>query len=282
MGGITLSIHPLFYIYGFYYALTGRIFLFVIYTVSAVIHEIGHSISASRCGYRLNKIKLMPFGAVVSGYYDDVNLIDEIKIALAGPFLNLAVGLFFIATWWIFPNLYAFTDIVVEANVSLFLLNILPAYPLDGGRVLKAFLSQSLSEKTVKRILFCSGMVLFCVMLALFGLSFKSTPNYSVLFFATFVLAGLLNRDKENKYVKILSGINERKLLYGLPVKVHALSIRTQVKRMVAVLDVNAVNEVQVLDGQRVVSRLDGEKINYIIQNYSLTDTLEKYLKSGG
>ena len=70
MGGISLSIHPLFFLLGIYYALTDRIFVFIIYAITAVIHECGHSVAAGRRGYRLNKITLTPFGAMISG---DIN-----------------------------------------------------------------------------------------------------------------------------------------------------------------------------------------------------------------
>ena len=82
MGGINLSVHPLFYVFGVYYALTGKIFVFAIYTITAVLHELGHSFVASNAGYRLNKITLMPFGAVVRGDIDGLKFSDEIKIAL--------------------------------------------------------------------------------------------------------------------------------------------------------------------------------------------------------
>ena len=42
MGGVTLKIHPLFYLFGLYYALTGRIFIFIVYTIVALVHELGH------------------------------------------------------------------------------------------------------------------------------------------------------------------------------------------------------------------------------------------------
>ena len=97
MGRINLYIHPLFFLFGVYYALTGRIFIFVICTVSAIIHELGHSFVANNKGYILNKITLMPFGAIVSGDIDGIRPKDELAIAFAGPFINLLVGVFFVA-----------------------------------------------------------------------------------------------------------------------------------------------------------------------------------------
>ena len=67
MGGVTLKIHPLFYLFGLYYALTGRIFIFIVYTIVALVHELGHSFVAERLGYRLKSIVLMPYGAVIGG-----------------------------------------------------------------------------------------------------------------------------------------------------------------------------------------------------------------------
>ena len=99
MAGIKLSIHPLFFVLGFFYAITGQIFIFIICTATAVVHELGHSFVSASLGYRLNKITLMPFGAVVVGNIEGLRFRDQVKVAIAGPLINVAVSLFFIATW---------------------------------------------------------------------------------------------------------------------------------------------------------------------------------------
>lgn len=278
MGSLTFSVHPLFYIFGFYYALTGRIFMFIVYTVSAVIHEIGHSIVSANCGYRLNKIKLMPFGAVVMGCFDDVRLKDEIVIALAGPFINLAIALFFVAIWWVFPIIYAFTDVVVEANLSLFLINVLPAYPLDGGRVVKALLKTRLNEDRAEAVCKGLGIVLSLIFLAFFVFSLFSVPNYSILFFASFILSGVLSKNNDSKYMKIFSGISQKKLSLGVPVKINAVSKSITIKRLIGVLDVNCINQIQVFDDQDCIKSLSQSQINDIISRAGLYDRLEEYL----
>ena len=115
MGGVKLKIHPLTIPFALYFSVTGRFWVFLVYTVSAVIHELGHAYVSAKVGYKLGKITLMPFGAVISGEQTDFSPIDEIKIALAGPITNLVVGLFFVSIWWFFPETYAFTDVAVEA-----------------------------------------------------------------------------------------------------------------------------------------------------------------------
>ena len=205
MGGIKLRIHPLFYLFGVYYAITGRIFVFLIYTVCALSHELGHSLVAERAGYKLNKITLMPFGAVVTGYVAGLKPADRLKIALAGPMVNLCVALLFVSLWWVFPTVYAYTDTVVVANLCMCVINLIPAYPLDGGRMLYAFLSERFSEKRAGKICRATGISLALVLLVLFTFSAFNTVNFSLLFFALFVLVGAFNTDKENRYVKIRS-----------------------------------------------------------------------------
>lgn len=278
MGSISLTIHPLFFLFGFYYAFTGRIFVFIIYTVCAVLHELGHSFVASGNGYKLNKITLMPFGAVVSGDIDGLKLTDEIKIALAGPFMNLAIGLFFVAVWWIYPESYAFTDVVAEANFSMALINFLPVFPLDGGRVLSAWLSLKFGKKRSDIICKIVGLTFSVLLILAFVLSLFQNPNYSILLFSAFVIFGMFGKGKENKYVKIFTGVNEAGLLRGMPVKTIALSKKATVKKLISVMDVNAINKVEVYDLGKKITTLSQERVEEIIKRGEIYSPIEKYL----
>ncbi len=278
MGGINLSVHPLFFVFGFYYALTGKIFIFIIYTVCAVIHELGHSIVASQIGYRLNKITLMPFGAVVSGNIDGLKPKDEIKIALAGPFLNLAIGLFFVATWWIYPESYAFTDIVAEANFSMAFVNFIPTAPLDGGRVVSALLKDKFGEEKAQKVvkILC---IVFALILALgFILTLFYECNLSLLLFLLFVLFGAFGKNKENKYIKLYTALTVDKLKCGMDIKRQALHQSVTVKKMLSILDVNAVNEIVVYDDEKRVAFLTEDSINKVIEKGELYAPLSKYI----
>lgn len=279
MGGVSLSIHPLFYIFGFYNALTGQIFSFVIYTVTAVVHELGHSFVASNAGYKLDKITLMPYGAVVSGQIEGLNFADEIKIALAGPFINFAVALFFMATWWIFPETYAFTDVIVSANLSMALVNLLPVYPLDGGRVLWASIAKSFGGDKARKVCTLTGIFSAIMLFGLFSIAcIKNVVNLSLLFFALFVLFGVVGKSKENKYVKIYSGISTERLKHGMNYKKIALDKSVTVKKMLSVLERDCINEIAVFDGQNQISLLTQNKINKIIEKGDIYSPIENYI----
>lgn len=279
MAGITISVHPLFFVLGFYYAINGGIFIFIIYTATAVVHEIGHSLVASGLGYRLNKIKLMPFGAVVSGNIEGLKFIDQTKIALAGPFVNFAVSMFFIACWWIYPNCYAYTDVVVIANLTMVVVNLLPVYPLDGGRVLFSFLAGKFNyEKAfvISKIVGAS----FCLILlggVVYGL-INNSFNPSLLFFALFVLFGTFSRERENKYVKIFCTLQEENLKRGLPVKTFAVHKDTTIKQLVGLLDCRSVNEIQVYDNGKKIALLGQESLEQLIQRSNIYSKISQNL----
>ncbi len=278
MGGINLSVHPLFFAFGFYYALTGRIFIFIIYTLSAVVHELGHSLVATSSGYKLNKITLMPFGAVVSGNIDGLKLNDEIKIALAGPFVNLAIGLLFVASWWIYPESYAFTDVVAEANFCMALVNFLPIFPLDGGRVLSAVLAQNFGKKKSGIICKITGAVFSILLFCAFIITIFNKVNISLLFFSLFVLFGAFGKNKENKYIRIYSALGEEALKRGMPFKKHALYKTATIKRLMSIIDESAVNEVAIFNEDKQIKLLSPSKINQIIENGDLYAPIEKYI----
>ena len=278
MGGLNFAVHPLFFLFGIYYSLTGRIFVFIIYTVCAVIHELGHSFAASSVGYKLNKITLMPFGAVVSGNIDGLNVKDEIKIALAGPFINLCIALLFIALWWMFPEIYAFTDVVVEANLSLALVNFLPVYPLDGGRVLSATLCGAVGKDRAFIISKIIGGIFALLLLAGFVITLFGQMNLSLLFFSLFVTFGAFSKNKENKYVRVYTAMSEERLTRGLPVKKYAVHKNTKVKRILAMLDETAVNEVAVFDGERQIANLTQDRIGKILEKGKLYSSVGEFL----
>ena len=172
-------LHPLFLVVGGYYAIKGELFLFLLSALVAVEHELAHAFAAARLGYKLNKIVLLPFGAVIDGDMKG-NFKDEIIVALCGPLCNFLAALFFASIWWFQPTTYAFTDTAYTSSLSIAIVNLFPVYPLDGGRILKyalaAFFSKGKAdgqsaERKAERI--CKGisLVLSILLFLLFFLN---------------------------------------------------------------------------------------------------------------
>ncbi len=275
---MKISVHPLFVVLGLYYAATGKILEFAVYTVTAVIHETGHSVVAGNLGYKLNKLVLMPFGAVARGDIDGLKLKDEVKIALAGPFVNVAVGLLFVAVWWIFPEAYAFTDTAASANFSMALVNFIPCYPLDGGRVFYATLAQKTDKKRAAKVCKAISLSIAIALFIGFAATLFDSPNISLFFFSVFALTGAFTSQKDNVYVKIGTGVTEKRLLRGMPVLKQAVSSGITVKKLAALLDCNAVNEIDVYEKDKKIATLYQKDLSDIIQRGEIYAKIKDFL----
>lgn len=93
MAKLKITIHPLFFVFGLYFAFTGKVYSFLLSVLCALIHEFGHFLASERYGYKLSRIVLMPYGAVISGDdFSPFRYSDEIMISLAGTDVKLKIG----------------------------------------------------------------------------------------------------------------------------------------------------------------------------------------------
>ena len=223
MKDLKIRVHWSFVLLGLLMLAFGRWQIFLCCVLTVVLHEMGHSVVGRRLGYKLNVITLLPYGASLSGKNAPFDNNDEIKIAIAGPLVNAFLIVVFVALWWIFPSLYNFTRDFVDANIYTLCFNILPVYPLDGGRVLCALLSKRLpsqkSHKIVKIIGFCITFALFL----LFFVSFFYKLNYMLGINAIFLLIGLFEEDS-NIYYEKLTDLEKFKTVAKSTKKVEILS----------------------------------------------------------
>ena len=116
-----------------------------------LLHELGHSIPAMRYGVRVPSITLLPIGGVASMSAIPENPWQEFVIAICGPLVNLVIavliGLW--VGWW--PSLQEiwrveenpghFARLIEIMNLRLLMFNLIPAFPMDGGRVFRALLA---------------------------------------------------------------------------------------------------------------------------------------------
>ena len=162
-----------------------------------LLHEFGHVLMARRFGIRTRDVTLLPIGGVARMESTGNTPREELLVALAGPAVNVVIAAITGLLLWRFPapaggldldglqgDLLAF---LLAANVSLLLFNLLPAFPMDGGRVLRAVLSWRGNRARATRIAAFVGRVM-AILFAAAGL-FLHAGNL-LFFIAIFIWIG--------------------------------------------------------------------------------------------
>ncbi len=210
---MKVVIHPLFFAAIIACAFFGGLPTALIYFLTALLHESGHIFCASRMGFECEKVQIMPYGAAAVCDIEGIRAGDEIKLALAGPMVNAATCVSLAGLWWFFPTSYAYTDVVMQANLSMLVINLVPCYPLDGGRVAGCLLTK-LFGKRVSDVVLRSASGVAAVVLAVFF--FLSGFNPTFLSFALFLLCSALQKSQK---AGVINFSGKAKLKRGVEVK---------------------------------------------------------------
>jgi len=247
----------------------GAGYSFVAYVIAVILHELAHSEAASRRGYALNDIKLMPFGASVSGDFDGAKPNDELVIALAGPLFSLLLAVVFVALWWLIPATYFFSHMFVTANIFLCVFNLLPIYPLDGGRAMLALLSHKMPREKAYRYMRIFGWIFAGVFAAGFLASFFFVVNFSLGAVAAFIIAATVIPDKSCAYHRIYSqAYRSERLKKGLRLRELMVSRDNTMLEVTRMLSGNYYHRIDVCDSaMRSVARIDQAEFEELLLN---------------
>src|SRR3712207_723006 len=199
VAGIDLKVHWTFFLLLAYFAFAGyqgsgsvtnalvTALVIVALFVCVVLHEYGHSLVAQRLGIEIQDITVLPIGGVARLKSLPTRPWDEVKISVAGPLVNVVLAPIFFGVGLLFgavPRVPAdlFTGIgsvgqfffyLGYLNVVLAVFNLLPAFPLDGGRILRALLATRLGALRATDISSAVGQ-LFAVAFFILGLITRS------------------------------------------------------------------------------------------------------------
>jgi Zn-dependent protease len=159
-------------------AVDGVIFIIALFAC-VVLHEFGHIVAARRYGIRTPDVTLLPIGGVASLERMPEKPSQEIVVALAGPAVNLVIALVLMFVLGAHFDLSQMAQLeqaqtsligrIAAANVMLFVFNLIPAFPMDGGRVLRALLAIGMGYTRATRVAASIGQGL-AVLFAFLGL----------------------------------------------------------------------------------------------------------------
>jgi Zn-dependent protease/predicted transcriptional regulator len=196
------------------------------------LHELGHSLVAQRFGVSVRDILLLPIGGVARLGREPKTATHELLIALAGPAVNvviaallIGVSLSFMGASWFFdgrflesliapPSVVTLLSSIIAANIALAVFNMIPALPMDGGRVFRALLSMALGKLRATTVAAAVGQVL-AAGFAIFGVL---SGNLILALIGAFVFVGA---GQERAMAKIMASLGS--LRAGDAVDRHAI-----------------------------------------------------------
>jgi len=230
--------------------------------VSVLLHEAAHAMVANRLHVRTLEVVMFPIGGLPR-MERTLKPIEEIWISVAGPLVNavIAVGLFtYIAKTHqtapvptlgdlMQPNDVSLLGLLAFGNLLLVAMNLLPAFPMDGGRILRALLSYIRPEEEATRIAAWMGRML-AISIGLYGL-FAS--QFMLVFFALFVYLGAAMEG---------AAAMGRSLTHGIPVSAammtefHTLEHGKTIRDAANLLLATSQQDFPIMHGEQVVGLL--------------------------
>lgn len=274
------TIHPLFLIFTAVLVYLGYFYVLLAYLITIILHEFAHSFVASKLGYRLNHITLMPHGASLSGQNNFFSTRDEILVAIAGPVLNAVLAIFCCALWWIFPDTYFITQQFVYANTITAIINCLPIFPLDGGRVLLACLAKNGNRVSAIKKVRLTGIIISSVIIVCFFITIFFVPNYTMLVFGSFLFVTSILEDKSAYYSHI--GLFESKsthLSKGLKIREIAVPQSMQLYKLISTVTPDSLTDFNVPDDDfKIIGKISERELEHLIQIYPANTKLELIL----
>lgn len=172
--GIRIRIHLLFWAVIGLSVMTGHFLEVLTLFVIVLIHEIGHVAMARELGWRVTEVQLLPFGGVATmeeAYATDP--LDEIVIALAGPFLNVVMMAVSYVCWYVGAWTEEWARFFLVSNVTIALFNLLPIWPLDGGRIVQAVICWFMPYRKAALLSMTGSTLLAGLMVGLSGFELK-------------------------------------------------------------------------------------------------------------
>jgi Zn-dependent protease/predicted transcriptional regulator len=204
-------------------AILGVAFVLAVFA-TVVLHELGHALTARRYGIETRDITLLPIGGVARLARIPEEPARELAVAVAGPLVNVAIaaillpiilvsgGFTPVSKWTpnsVIPLGGSFIEGLFFVNLWLVAFNAIPAFPMDGGRVLRALLAMTMdyAQATNVAAMIGQGIAFLFAIVGLFG------PNIFLLLIALFVWIGAAGEASVAQMRSAIAGIPVRRAM---------------------------------------------------------------------
>ncbi|GAB3024036.1 site-2 protease family protein [Natronobiforma cellulositropha] len=203
--------------------------------VGVICHELGHSLTAQRYGYPIESITLWLFGGIAALSEMPENWRQEFTIAIAGPIVSVLVGIVSYVAFVFTPETFYSARFILGylaiLNVALAVFNMAPAFPMDGGRVLRALLARTQPYAQATQQAASVGKF-FAILMGLVGLAFF---NVILIGIALFVYIGAASESQQVTMKAAFEGVTVADIMTpasGLHTVEATTSVAELVQRM--------------------------------------------------
>jgi Zn-dependent protease len=262
-------------------ALGGIVFVLLLFTC-VVAHEYGHALTARRYGIRTRDITLLPIGGVARLERMPRDPVQELWVALAGPAVNVAIAAGLLLVLQVLGRPPAITEVqmvggellpkLMWVNVTLVAFNLLPAFPMDGGRVLRALLARRMDYARATRAAANVGQIM-AFLFGFIGLFY----NPFLLFIALFVYMGAEAEAQAVQLQVTLQGLPVREVMVT---RFVTLGAEEPLSRAVDLLLSGAQQDFPVLADGRLVGLLGRRELVAALQTKGATTSIERAMRA--
>ena len=228
-------------------------------------HEVMHYITAVYFGFTGFDVEILPIGTVLKlKNLDEATPKEDLIISLSGPLINIILAVIFYVLNQNMPRNYF--NILYLGNLALGLFNLIPALPLDGGRILRDLLSLRIIYRRANSITIkCSIVMGFMLMVFYFLLFFSGRSNFNIGIIALFILVTSFMEKERIAYIIMGDIIKKRyKFIKKGYIENKSISIyyKSDLLSILSIVDKNRYNMFTILDkDMRVIDLIYEEEL---------------------
>ncbi|MFL0251218.1 M50 family metallopeptidase [Clostridium neuense] len=181
--------------------------------VFVILHEFVHYLTARKLGFSGFHIEILPFGASIKfRNLEEASYKEELIISISGPIMNFVLAVIFYAALRKYDCTELYNFFII--NLSLGIFNLLPAFPLDGGRILRDILCKKFSYKKASKITVYLSIVLSIMLIMMYFIFlFCGADNPNLILISLFILFCSFKERRRIVYV-IMEDIMKKKLKF--------------------------------------------------------------------
>lgn len=196
------------FIFAIIFYLTKQIRIYTILMIFAFIHELGHLLAGILMGLKAKEIDIMPFGVSINFEdYSNKYIAKKIIIAIAGPLVNIIIVILGVYNNW--------EEEIIYSNILIGLFNLIPLYPLDGGRILKYIMQLATNSKEAEMMTYKLSNILIIILTLISSIGILFIQNIGIVLILAYLWVLIIQENKKYKLkMRIFKMIsNEEKLL---------------------------------------------------------------------